>query len=410
MEGQGLTRLYGHSEECKHEITHDEEAPSLPEDHRSPVLPNVAASSKRPVGVGPVAVKSKKQYRHQSSHSKRSTKTISTKKASTDVLKFESTETCTEEDQEGPLPEDENDIKSVRSPKGFEIEDVEYPEDEWFLHHIPRWELFTVAVIAIVMAAAIIATTTSIAVIRSNNDDTRSNENGHDSPHVHVGPTYSPSRTLNPQEQFGMIRSTLSRNPVTYNLTLEIPYTLEALEEDDHDDITKPPSVRALSWLIFEDNQDSETELVTRYALAMLYYSMGGDDWTNSNGWLSSQKVCADSEGKGNWFGITCSHRLNPGIMHVSELELSENKLSGELSNSLCLIQSLQSLWLDRNAISGSIDPELFPSMHNLQFLYLQHNQLSGPIPNTFLKNDNNLRKYIVCLVCWDKSLRVSPC
>ena len=397
-----------YDEECKIEIgeySYDEEAPSFPND-ASPVPPYVAPSSVQHV----VPAAKFETHSLRESESKQTAHRISSadEVMSNDgpsepsgygfgVPKLDSMDDSTEEDQEGPLPLDEHDIGSIEDIKAFQNDHIDYPGDNGIFPNVSRYELVVVAVIAILVASAIVATATSIAVIRNN--DRASNGDGAVVPQVEAAPMSSSSRTLSPQEQFQMIRSTLSRNPVTYNYTLEIPYEMESLEKGAHEDITTAPSVRALSWLIFVDNQDSENELVSRFALAMLYYSMGGEGWTNSDGWLSNQKICSDFEGKGNWYGITCSHRLDPGILHVSELELSDNNLSDELSKSLCLLQSLQSLWMDRNKISGLIDPDLFPSMPNLQFLYVQHNHLVGPIPNTFLKNDNNLRKYKL-LVC----------
>lgn len=77
---------------------------------------------------------------------------------------------------------------------------------------------------------------------------------------------------------------------------------VEALAPNADERQTEPVG-RALDFLLFDDLQFdpcvSTDTLAQRYLMAILYYSAGGDDWTNSQGWLSSASECT-------WTGVAC--------------------------------------------------------------------------------------------------------
>lgn len=62
-----------------------------------------------------------------------------------------------------------------------------------------------------------------------------------------------------------------------------------ALEDEES------PQYRALLWLANNANlQDyPEGKRIQRYVLAVLYYSMNGDDWVKNDGWLSDEDECS---------------------------------------------------------------------------------------------------------------------
>jgi len=119
-------------------------------------------------------------------------------------------------------------------------------------------------------------------------------------------------------------------------------------------------------------------------ALIDLYMQTDGPHWTKNHGWNTTTKPCSTP-----WFGITCYNG------HVWKIELSINKLNGTVPETLNHLTNLQHLYLDNNALSGSI-PDL-SSLTTLTYLYLSHNHLSGPIPDlsgltslSWLLLDNN--------------------
>ena len=74
-------------------------------------------------------------------------------------------------------------------------------------------------------------------------------------------------------------------------------------------------------------NNSGQDQANNRFALATLYFSMGGPNWNNSTNWLSSNSYC-------EWHGINCN-RLET---EVEELDLGENNLIGE--NGIKLVDS----------------------------------------------------------------------
>ena len=97
-----------------------------------------------------------------------------------------------------------------------------------------------------------------------------------------------------------------------------------------------------------------------------------GESWQNSDGWLYTEDL-------GQWNGVTTD-----AAGRVTELNLRDNRLSGELPEELGILTSLTELDLRDNRLSGPIPPEL-GNLTNLTELNLQgqNHQLSGCIPGS---------------------------
>ena len=130
-----------------------------------------------------------------------------------------------------------------------------------------------------------------------------------------------------------------------------------------------------------------------REALVALYNATDGENWDESNSWLSDAPL-----GLG-WKGVTTNNdgrvtklilRYNGlsgeipaelgNLSNLIELTLSGNDLSGEIPPELGSLSNLVGLNLSENQLSGEIPPEL-GSLSNLGYLDLAENQLSGEIP-----------------------------
>jgi hypothetical protein len=77
------------------------------------------------------------------------------------------------------------------------------------------------------------------------------------------------------------------------------------------------PQGQARDWIIEEDpaelNQRSPA-LLQRYAMAVLYFSLDGENWFDNRNWLSGESVC-------DWFGASAqcdeSDAENPRVSHL---------------------------------------------------------------------------------------------
>ncbi|GMI83048.1 C-terminally encoded peptide receptor 2 [Hibiscus trionum] len=86
--------------------------------------------------------------------------------------------------------------------------------------------------------------------------------------------------------------------------------------------------------------------------------------------WKESDSPC-------NFYGVTC----DPVSGNVTGISLTGKSLSGEISPSISMLQSLQNLSLPENAISGEL-PEEVNHCSNLRVLNLTDNKMVGVIPD----------------------------
>ena len=174
-------------------------------------------------------------------------------------------------------------------------------------------------------------------------------------------------------------------------------------------------------------------------ALAALYNSTDGDNWTSNTGWLQDCDPCGVSSGT-SWQGIECAGGINrvtginltnnnligtippeignfPNLINlilndnqlseipdeignlplIESVSLQECQLSGRVPSSICNLTNLQTLNLSFNNLEGPL-PECLPSLTNLNNFLVVHNSLTGPLPEfgsgqtnlSFLLLDNN--------------------
>eukprot|EP00588_Corethron_pennatum_P016682 CAMPEP_0194310480 /NCGR_PEP_ID=MMETSP0171-20130528/7439_1 /TAXON_ID=218684 /ORGANISM="Corethron pennatum, Strain L29A3" /LENGTH=434 /DNA_ID=CAMNT_0039064145 /DNA_START=109 /DNA_END=1410 /DNA_ORIENTATION=- len=128
------------------------------------------------------------------------------------------------------------------------------------------------------------------------------------------------------------------------------------------------PQADALKFILAEEGNCPESKFLQRYAVAVLYYSLGGIFWDNNENYMSSSHEC-------DWYGITCNEEKI-----IMELDLSANFLFGLIPNEISLLSSLSNVDLSENSIFGSITPSI-SLLKMLASLYLNDNNLVGEIP-----------------------------
>lgn len=125
------------------------------------------------------------------------------------------------------------------------------------------------------------------------------------------------------------------------------------------------------------------------------YNSTYGSNWIKKNGWVSDVSASCDPC---NWFGITCDTSGR-----VTEIRLLENRLKGQIPQTINGLTKLKKLVLGNNDISflpetiGDLNelvelnisnnkinkiPSSLGKLSNLEILKLSYNQITGEIPN----------------------------
>ena len=157
-------------------------------------------------------------------------------------------------------------------------------------------------------------------------------------------------------------------------LSVESPNTFTSFDNP------RTPQFMALQWISVDSSRKGGSIAYTmdaslqRFALATVYFSLGGeDDWLERDGWLSAVVPVCD------WKGITCDSS-NTAVL---SLDLASNNLSGTLPEELKLLKYLQVLNFPENSISGSL-PSEYSILYELVEFNLSENSLTGSIPEEY--------------------------
>ena len=188
------------------------------------------------------------------------------------------------------------------------------------------------------------------------------------------------------------------------------------------------PQSKAFEWLSNDPAflQYTGDRKLQRFALATLYYSTGGQEWSGQERWLSyNSDEC-------QWYFSSFSIYTSPGACMAAggalkSLVLENNNMTGTLPPELALLTDLKHLEIrrnykvqedsnDSNILFGSLPTEIgmlnqlevldfsqneltgsipveYNSLTNLRELRLHRNQLTGQVPGKFLDNLEQLQQ-----------------
>jgi hypothetical protein len=183
-----------------------------------------------------------------------------------------------------------------------------------------------------------------------------------------------------PQSQLDMILNAVQAEPVTATILDILPTTVTDLEAQVTQGSTDP-YVKAAAWVVLDDSYNKENQIVERFALSAIYYGTNGDNWVETENWLTSNSFC-DA-----WRGVKCCSHFGIGSHvpchgkdpdHISEIELPQNNLDGEFPLAFALLKDLHSIQIAWNDLRGPLNGAIIASLPNLSSLYVQHNRLTG--------------------------------
>eukprot|EP00980_Cylindrotheca_fusiformis_P007639 scaffold1605_cov141-Cylindrotheca_fusiformis.AAC.2 len=152
-----------------------------------------------------------------------------------------------------------------------------------------------------------------------------------------------------------------------------------SLEEAFGDSLS--PQYLAFQWLLTNSGIISFTEKkrIQRFVLAVFYFATNGDQWDQSDLWLTEEDEC-------NWYSSNIFRARCNEEGDFNNLELYHNGISGTLPPELALLSS-SLIRIDivqeaesRSVLTGQLPSEL-GALTMLESINLGYNQLSGSLP-----------------------------
>ena len=158
-------------------------------------------------------------------------------------------------------------------------------------------------------------------------------------------PTGAPPPNMNPSSQTPMGPSdnqpASPPSPSSQNGSISADVLLDLLTQvstDNGASLRDPssPQYAAMEWIRTPNNTGIFTDqrFLARYALATLYYSTRGEEWTTATNWLTDSHEC-------DWFSGNYGRINSPSCdvdLNFVHLDLAENNLDGTLPPELVLL------------------------------------------------------------------------
>ena len=147
------------------------------------------------------------------------------------------------------------------------------------------------------------------------------------------------------------------------------PQREQPAQQPAQEEPTPPLPSRTESITLQFDAVGPPSALSSKEVLTELYEATDGDNWFDKNNWLSDEPLQ-------EWYGVVV-HRSS-----IVQLNLADNDLEGEITDSWGSLPQLTTLDLSGNRLTGEI-PEIFAELTELRVLRIHGNQLTGCVPAT---------------------------
>ena len=146
---------------------------------------------------------------------------------------------------------------------------------------------------------------------------------------------------------------------------------LAFLDFEPNDGLCAPGTAEFAVWLEGMQRKDGPScNQADREALELLFETVGGSDWADSQGWLESVVLA-------EWYGVEADT-----LGRVVALDLTRNALAGELPASMGKLEEMTRLRLGGNALSGRLPLDLADLP--LEVLHYDDTQVCAPVDASF--------------------------
>lgn len=202
-------------------------------------------------------------------------------------------------------------------------------------------------------------------------------------------------------EGTGTLQPSDSPSPAPSQFSVEL-FILDRLPEETREKILSDEyaQAKAYDWMLQDPNVKTypDWRILQRFALATLYHSTNGNEWTNNKDWLSYDLHECEWQNQPSFNNMYFVRKLYPAYFHGFEppegrcykwdgkyqnLWLHHNNMVGTLPQELFLLSSLKTLGMAGNPSLRGFMPTQLGKLTDLQGLVTSATQLQGAVPST---------------------------
>eukprot|EP00549_Striatella_unipunctata_P008361 CAMPEP_0118680296 /NCGR_PEP_ID=MMETSP0800-20121206/4279_1 /TAXON_ID=210618 ORGANISM="Striatella unipunctata, Strain CCMP2910" /NCGR_SAMPLE_ID=MMETSP0800 /ASSEMBLY_ACC=CAM_ASM_000638 /LENGTH=475 /DNA_ID=CAMNT_0006576415 /DNA_START=102 /DNA_END=1530 /DNA_ORIENTATION=+ len=142
------------------------------------------------------------------------------------------------------------------------------------------------------------------------------------------------------------------------------------------------PGAKAFHWIADHDSLNlsaNNPSVKQRYILALMFYSMNGEDWQYT--WIETNGIGGNDKPECVWDGVQCDKSNN-----VIKIDLATIGLAGSIPSEIAELSHLTYLDLSSNGFVEGRIPDEFKNLHALDHLFLDNTNLSGEVPSALCR------------------------